>query len=153
MRKLIIAALIMAAPVLAGRRGTYSVERKASLSGAAEVVTVQLPASTNRTARLVGASVYCSVECEFTLERDGSLATTTALTPAKLFSTDATVTAGAYHTSNVGSGTTFARHVVPAGGTLSLDLADVGLKAGETFTVRTASITGTAIVNVKWEEY
>lgn len=133
-------------------QGTYVIERKSSLSASTEAITVQLPAGTNRTLKLQDASVYCSAQCEATLERDGSLATTTAITPAKLNSTDATAAAQAFRSSNAGSGTSIGRQVIGAGQVFILDLQEVGLKAGESFTVRIDSITATVIINVKWRE-
>ena len=133
--------------------GSYTVERKSSLTAAAEVITVQLPAGTQRSARFISASVYCSAQCEITLERDGALATTTALTPTKLNSTDGTVTAAAFRSSNVGAGTTIGRQIIGAGQMIVCVLQDIGLRAGETFTMRTDSITATVIINIQWQEY
>ena len=146
-----VALSLLAIAALA--QGTYVVERKSSLSTSAETITVQLPAGTVRTAKLVDASIYCSAQCEVTLERDGSLATTTTVTPVKLNSTDSTATAQAYRSSNAGSGTTIGRQIIGAGQVLVFDVEDVGLTAGETFTVRTDAITATVIVSVKWREF
>jgi len=80
MRRLLIGLVF--AGVLLAQRGTYTVERKSSLSSTAEVITVQLETSaTTVTVQMAEASVYCSAQCEVTLERSGTLATTTAIIP------------------------------------------------------------------------
>src|SRR5574342_237649 len=77
--------------------------KQTSLSGAAEVITVQQPASNAKTVSFIGAYVDCSVACTITLERDGSAATATTLTPVALNS--GTATATAWSGSDVGAGT------------------------------------------------
>lgn len=151
--KNLILIYLLSLCAFAQRQGTYAIEQKTVLSGAAEVVTVQLPSTA--TARSVGfheASVYCSVQCEITFERDGTAATTTAITVQKVNSSDATATATAFRSSNVGTSTVIGRDIVAAGTTAAYDLRDKGLLAGQNFTIRTASITGTVIISVKWQE-
>lgn len=151
MKKIAI-LLMLAASVFAQRRGTYAIEQKTALVAAAETITVQLPSSTGRTAGFESASVYCSVQCEITFERDGTAATATAITVQKVNSSDATATATAYRSSNVGTSTVIGRDIVTAGTTASYDLKNKGLLAGQNFTIRTASITGTVIISVLWQE-
>lgn len=156
MKRLLI-GLVLLAGQLCAQRGTYTVERKSALVGAAEVITVQLPTAALATSvQLLDAAIYCSVECEITLERNGTAATTTEITPTALRSTDSAVSAKAYRSSDVGTGTVVSRYIIPAGSTLALDLSDLALlrkATPENFTIRTASITGTAVIVMKWREY
>lgn len=147
--------LIIAAVSLFGQAaqyGVYSVERKASLSGSAEVLTCRLGTSSVRML-LAGVSVYSSVATEFTIERDGTYSSGSALTEISLNPDfDATPSAVCTHTTSITSTTVFARHVTPAGGTLPIDLSNVEIGSNEAITIRTASITGTAIINLVWKE-
>jgi hypothetical protein len=154
MRKLIL-LLALVPGLLLAQRGTYTVERKTSLSASAETITVQLGSAVGvvRSVGFVTASVYCSVACEVTLERDGTLATTTAITPQKVNPEDNVVTATAYRSSNVGSGATIGRQILGAGALMVFDLHDVGLTAGKNFSIKTDSITGTVVINIKWKEW
>jgi hypothetical protein len=66
------------------------------------------------------------------------------------------VSASAYRSSDVGIGSVVARYTVAAGLTLPLDLGDVSLMkkvSPENFSIRTAAITGTVIIVIKWREY
>lgn len=154
--RLILIICLFAGSLLA-QRGTYTVERKSALVASAEVITVQLPTAALATsAPMLKAAVYCSVECEITLERDGTAATATEITPVATGTIGETVSAKAYRSSDVGTGSVIARYVVSAGLTLPLDLSDIALMrkaTPENFTIRTASITGTAIIVIKWREY
>ena len=154
--RLILIICLFAGSLLA-QRGTYTVERKSALVASPDAITVQLPTAALATSALMmKAAVYCSVECEITLERDGTAATATALTPVPLQTTFETVSANAYHSSNVGVGSVIARYTVAAGLTLPLDLVDVALLRNatpENFTIRVASMTGTIIRVIKWREY
>jgi hypothetical protein len=151
--RLILIICLLAVPLLA-QRGTYTVERKSTLSGTAEVITVQIPAATTTvTMQMVKASVYCSVQCEITLERDGTAAANTALTPVPTFVGAQAVAATAYRSSDVGAGTVLARYIVAAGQTLLLDLTDVRISPGGNFSIRSDAITGTFLNTTKWREY
>ena len=147
----LILAVACALPVF-GQGKIYSIDQRLTLAAASGVVTVQLPAGTLRNVSFTGVAVYCSVACEFTVERDGTLATTTARQPAPLNASDGNGTAMLYYSSNVGAGTTIARYVVPAGGTIPLSLTSKFLTAGQNFTIRTDAITGTFISNWQWRE-
>jgi len=156
MKRLLITFVLFSVAAFS-QRGTYTVERKSALVASAEVVTIQLPTAAIATsAAMLKAAVYCSVECEITLERDGTAATTTTLTPVLNYTNSVAVSANAYRSSNVGVGSVIARYTVAAGLTLPLDLGDISLlkkTTPENFTIRTASITGTAIIVIKWREY
>jgi hypothetical protein len=154
MKKLILLLAVLPGLLLA-QRGTYTIEQKTALTASTETITVQLGSAAGvvRTVGFVTASVYCSVACEITLERDGTLATTTAITPQKVNPEDNAVTATAYKSSNVGSGTTIGRQILGAGALMVFDLQDIGLTAGKNFSIKTDSITGTVVINIKWKEW
>jgi len=152
MRKAIF-VLLLSVGTACAQRGAYLVSQKTTLTGAAEVVTVQLPPATSVNVAFERASVYCSVECEFTLERDGAAATQTAATPVRIIPSDPAPAATAYRSSNVGAGTVLTQYVVPAGGTVVLDLRLVLIKAGQNVSVRTSAITGVVIIQFGWKEH
>ena len=147
-------ALICCACSLFGQaaKGTYTYEKETSLSGAAETVTIHLPAG-NRTVRFVGATVYCSVACTVTLSRDGPAPTTTAGTATRLNITNSGATAVPYHTSNVGATAPLKNYNLAATEEKIIDLVDKGLIPGENLTLATSAITGTARIYFQWKEY
>ena len=148
---MLLTLCIVAFPAIAQNR-TYMVGKKTALVAGAETITVQLPAAAKRTVGFTGASVYCSAECEFTVERDGTLATTTGVMPIPLNLADEWGTANAFYSSNAGVGKVIARHIVPAGQTLVMELTGKTLVAGQNFTLRTSSVTATVVINVQWRE-
>lgn len=151
MRRFLLSALSVACAFSAD----YSITKKTSLSAAAEVITIQQPSSGARSVRFEAATLYCSVACEVTLERDGSAASSTALTVNKLAgSAVPNPTVQAFSSSNVGSGTVLARYNVPAGSTLVVDLGSFGWVEGSNrnITFRTDAITGVFVINVFWTE-
>lgn len=152
MRAAIVAILCAVSLLAQSSQGVYTYERSASLSGAASVVTIHLPTTANRTVRFLGASVYCSVVCTFTLERDGTAPTTTAVTPAEMNGGTAGE-ATAYHTSNVGTSTVIKSYNVAAAEEKVIELDSKGLKLGKNLTIRTNSITGTARIFIQWQEF
>lgn len=133
----------------------YAASREATLSGAAETVTIQQPA-TNSGQRFVmdGAAVYCSVDCTVTVERSGTAATTTAFTPVVLNPGVVAAKAQAMHTSNVGAGTAIGTYRVAAGSEKVIGLRGIRLRPNtrDNLTVKTNSITGTVRILVKWAE-
>lgn len=133
----------------------YLYYKTTSLSGAAETVTIQQPSSSARRVDFYSASVYCSVACTITLKRDGTAATTTAGTVLALSADYPTAKATAFHTSNVGAGTTLATHVLSAGQTMTLELEGISMTQSSTarnFSISTSSITGDATIAIKWRE-
>jgi hypothetical protein len=138
-------------------QNTHSASKATTLSGAAEVVTIQGNAAANvRLAKqitFVGFDVYCSVDCTITLERDGIVATSTPLTPAATNSELPAATAQAFSSSNVGVGTVIGQYRISAGGTLPIKLTGKFLYlGGENLTIRSNSITGEIRINVQWNE-
>lgn len=131
----------------------YSVVKETVLAAAAEVITVQQPASGALTVRLKSAYIDCSVACTITLERNGTVAAGSTITPAPLNAGTAKVTA--WSSSTVGTGTVISKFTLPAGGGVPLDLSGISLignGTGKNFTIRTSSITGTVHVNIKLTE-
>ena len=135
----------------------FTLIKTTTLAAASEKLTVQQPASGAKSVFLLSASVYCSVACTATMTRDGTAATTTALTPVAIsgIGAPATTTTG-YHTSNVGAGTTISvAHVIPAGATVVFDLSGIHLRGNGTaknFSIATNSITGDAKIQIIWRE-
>jgi hypothetical protein len=132
----------------------YIALREATLSASGEVLTVQQPASPSNTLVFDAGYVYCSAECTFTIERDGTAATTTSLTPTATSGNTDAPTALAFHTSNAGAGTVIGKHTVAAGGTMPFELKGVRLPriAGRNVTIRVQSLTGTVRLFLKWVE-
>lgn len=153
MRAFAIAAVLIAACHGQTARGTYYYEKETVLSGTAETVTIHLPTGANRSARFVGATVYCSVACTATLRRDGTAPTGTAASTGKLNAASVASVAAAYHSSDVGAGTTIKTYTLSAGEEKLIDLADKGLVAAENLTLATSAITGTARIYFQWREF
>lgn len=138
---------------------TFSTTKSTSLSTAAEILTLQHPAASTRSARLVSMYMYCSVACTVTLERGGSAASTVANTISNVNAANVfalTTTCNAYNTSNVGTGTVINVYNIAAGGYLSLDTSNLfQLPAGilDNVTLRTNAITGNVVLQMIWREY
>jgi hypothetical protein len=153
--KLIGILLVVCLPLLG--RGVYAFQQKTSLSGTAEAITIQMPstAGVTRSASFTGSgdgiSVYCSAQCEITLERGSATATATDVTIVEINAGDASAMR-ALRSSNIVTGTVFARQIVGAGQILVLDLSNKGLIRNQSITLRTDSITATVIINAKWHE-
>jgi hypothetical protein len=151
--KALIAAVLLAIPALA--QGTYWVEVETSLSGAAEVVTLHRPSTGARAVQPTDAVVYCSVACTFTVERDGTAPTATAVSIVKTNSTQSAATATAWkQPNNVGTAArVLPKNQVLAGSSTAIELDDHSLQKGENITIRTSSITGTARIMIRFREY
>lgn len=145
---LLLAAL---APALAT---DYAFSYSTTVSSAAAVVTLQRDATGGKNPHMLGASLYCSVACTVTLERDGTPATTSLDGSAtKLWSSGgSTQRAQAYSASNVGTGRVIGRYYICAACTTVVDLSRLYLVSDGNFTFRSSSISGTAAVNWYWEE-
>lgn len=155
MKRLIALTLFVCSLGLAQTR-EYVVPYTADLTATAAIVTVQQPASGGAgVVRFSGLYIYCSVACNFTLERTGTAATATAATPVPLNSTTTAARTTAFTASNVGSGTTLGTYSLLASTSKSFDLAGVALFGNGTaknFTVRTNAITGTVQVVIQFKE-
>lgn len=139
----------------------YVVSKSTALSGSAEVVTIQQPSSGARNVRGRMCTVYSSsAACGFTVERNGTAATTTEMTVSAVRPSIAAVPAAfkAYSASNVGVGIVIGRHEVQAGQTFPIDLSYFEMRASgadtsQNLTIRTASCTTTVIINCMLYEY
>ncbi len=132
----------------------FAAYKATNLSGAAEVITIQQPATNGKVVRIEAVEVWGDGAFTATIERDGTAATGTALTPSVV--TYGTVVANAFHTSDVGVGTVITVKEVPAnvitpivfpGG---LYLAPTGTASN--FTVRTSLITANVKITIVWRE-
>lgn len=133
----------------------YLVSYAATLSSAAGVVTVQQPASGGRNVQFVWASLYSSVACAYTFERDGTAATMTAGTVAKINPDIRNATATVFTASDVGAGTNLGNHGLAAGAEQPFNLDDKTLHGDGTainFTIRTAAISGDVKIVIAWKE-
>ncbi len=152
---LLLGALVLASQCFA--QSSYTASKVTSASSSTEVLTVQGISAVNvRLPKVINFKAFdaaCSVACTITLERDGTAATTTALTPAPLNPESGPSTAVAFSASNVGSGTVLAQYTIPAGGQIAVNLAGKQLYSGvENLTLRSSSITGTVTLNIQWTE-
>jgi hypothetical protein len=142
-------------PVLAYAQVAFVAQKTTSLSGAAEVITIQQPASNSKNVELKSAYIDCSVACTVTLERNGNPASTTETTVVAVNPGEGTATAKAYYSSNVGTGTVVSVSTLAAGSFLVFDLSGMTFtrtNQGLNFTLRTSSITGTVNITIKWTE-
>lgn len=153
--KRLLVLLGFAFVVFSQTRAGFTVTSKQTPSGAAVVVTVQQPTSSSKTVHMLGATVYSSVDVEFTVEVSGTAATTTNVAEGRLPGSPP-ANAYVYAPSNAGSGNVLTRYQLSAGQTSPLiDLSQMyfARAKADNVTIRTASITGTVIVNIQWEEY
>ena len=161
MRKLFLILIPLAlgwaaTPALAQRE--YVAVHETALTSAAEVDTVQAPAASGaRVTRFVRVTLYCSVACDWTVERNGTAATSTALTPVALSSSmPQTALTLAFSASNVGVGTIIGKYSCTANmPTVVVPLDNVAFfGAGTTnnVTLRSTAITGTARVVIDFKE-
>lgn len=154
MKRLLLLSLLGSSGLLA--QINFIATKTTTLSGAAEVITIQQPSSASKKVDLLTAYVDCSVACTVTLERNGNPATSTTLTPQAVNPGEGTVTATAWSSSNVGTGTVLSVISLTAGASVIYDLAGMNFSnknnRGENFTIRTSSITGDVHINVKWSE-
>lgn len=155
--KLLAALLLSAMTIAAQNPVIYQAVKTTSLSGTAEVVTVQQIASGKATLQFQYAWVYCSVACSFTLEMNGTAATATTLTAKKLPPQSAAPTATAWSGSDVGTGSyVSAGYQVAAGQTFTIDIGQLYITKGAgtagNLSIRTSAITGTAEITIQWTE-
>ena len=154
--KLALLFLVLLAPVTAQNPNSprFAAFKETTLSAAAEVITIQQPASGGKVVRIEAVEIWSDVAFVATFERDGTAATGTAITPSTV--TYGTVTASAFHTSDVGVGTVITKKEIPAN-TITPIVFPGGLYLSPTstavnFTVRTASLTGDVKITIIWKE-
>jgi hypothetical protein len=132
----------------------YSLYRSVTLSSSAEAVTIQMPAGGGVNAYFKKAWVYTEFDCDVTLERNGTAATTTAATVRALNPGIVSPVAAAFVASNAGVGTVIATVKSYALGSVEFDLDGYQLRFGtaDNLTLRLASGTGLARIFVLWGE-
>ncbi len=156
MKKLLLLAIAACIPSMAQEYVAYYTF---TLAGSAGIFTIQQPAANAKTVRFSEVYVSCSASCTITMERDGSAASTTAITPTKLRATYNNATATVFRDSNVGAGTVIQPGVfINASGGESWTVFDlkslslIGNGTGKNVTIKTNSITATVRISVKWSE-
>lgn len=155
LRRLFILFLLPLAALAADQVGVYSLYQEASLTSAAQSLTVQQIASGTRDIQFKTASMWCNQATTFTLAINGTAATSTTATPTQIFGPVATATG--WTASNVGAGTTVMKYDFLAGANEKvIDLSDFkilrGAGTGANLTISTTSITATCRISIKWSE-
>lgn len=134
----------------------FTVYKETVLSGTAEVITIQQPATGARTVRPGVAYLYCSVACAITIERNGAAATSTTLAVVDPNRTGAVPNFTAWSGSNVGTGTVIGRiRFSTGGGFIPLDLSNILMIGNGTainLTLRTDAVTGIVIFMISVTE-
>lgn len=135
---------------------TYLVRKNTSLTTAAEVVTIQQPATGARQVTFISAYFDCSVACTFTLERNGTAASSTTLAVNNVNPGESAATTTAWSASNVGTGTVLQSFGCQAACNISIDLTGFSFAqvngTGVNLTLRSSSITGTVNIFFKYTE-
>lgn len=161
--------LVLAVPTLWAVRATaqgyiseYYINREVTLAGGPSVVTIQIGAAATLNLKFKIAQLWISTgSLEFTIERNGTAATTTTQAIQKINDGAAwvpTSIAQAFHTSNVGVGAVVGmKQTVYSGNSgLPIDMSSIVLeKANATvrnLSIRTANFTGTVRTSIMWEE-
>ena len=154
MKKLIAVAALVA--MSCGAQDTlneYIVYKQTALTAAAELITIQQPASPVMTVIGEIASVYCSVACDAIVYQLGSAATATTLATNALNGGMAS-SAVAFSASNSTGGTAINTIAIAAGNTQTIDISRLYISkgAGQNFSIGTNSITGSVRITVQWRE-
>lgn len=163
--RVFLAALLIILPIRAqqpeGADTTprYQAIYSASLSAAANTVTVQQVAATSAQHNIVfeTAWVYCSVACTFTIAQNGAAATATTLATSAMNQSPPS-SATAWSASNGGGSPAFTSgtYYVAAAATYVVDVSKfyIAQNAGTkgNLTIATNSITGTAEIVIQWIE-
>lgn len=163
-----IAMLLFCASAMLAQNLYTHVYNPTGLAAAPVVVTYQIPAANGSDARFgnVTLSLPGSGLCLVTFERDGSIATATAATVAKLNPgvTPSVSKVEAFTASNSTGGTVVGRHYIPLGVPVTLDISKQWLAipgatvprntyaARQNLTIRTCAVTGDASVTSDWQE-
>lgn len=135
----------------------FVAQKTTSLSSSTEVITLQQPASSTRNlVKLVSAYVDCTVPLTITLERNGSVATTLALTPKNVNPNETAPITNAFSGSDSTGGTVIQVVTISGGGSVLFDLSKIYFTAAQgpssNFTIRTSSTTGTVHITLLFTE-
>lgn len=153
MKKLLFLALFVSSFCSAQ---VYVARKQTVLTAAAEVVTIQQPTSASRQVTFIGAYFDCSVACSFTLEVNGTPATTTTLAVNNVNPVETVAKSTAFSASNVGTGTVLFSYNCANACSQSIDLTGIVFAQGSSnitnLTLRSSSITGTVDIGFKFSE-
>lgn len=153
--RVVIAAAVFVAAASAQTQQKYAMFKETALSASAEVITMQQPASGAKNVQFDAISVWCSAECTFTIERDGTAGTVGSQLGFNI-NDGTSPTVNAFASSDVGAGSKILiKHTVSANTSQSFDMKDVrffGSGTSKNVSVRFASMTGTVRVYAKWGE-
>lgn len=150
-----LVSITAAAKTNVPKNGRFTVWKATTLSGAAEVITIQQPASGGRRIFVELFNLYCSVACVITWEQNGTAATATALARNTIGPSDFSPTVTAWSGSNVGAGTTLQVFRLSAAESKSLNMEGVFMQGSSTatnYSLRTDSITGDVEIFIRWRE-
>lgn len=153
MRKFLIAFVLISAA--ANAQVFFTAAKQTSLTATAEVVTIQQSTTGAKTVNFSGAYFDCSVACTVTLERSGSLATSTTLAIKELNHEGATSTLTAWSSSNSSGGNVIGNYNCGGECHMSIDLSKIVFTRANTndnLTIRSSAITGTFSVVFLWSE-
>jgi hypothetical protein len=158
-----ILLLLLAISVCAFAQVEFRYEKELSLTAQVGTWTVQQPATANETASFsgspaLGITIYCSVACKVTLERDGAAESATddsaTIRPVSPHQSNARSTLKAYSSVNggAGAGTVIKTYNLAAGEekVIPEPSLTLGTAADQNIKVRTDSITGTARAYFQW---
>jgi hypothetical protein len=132
----------------------YSASCSVTAAGAVAKCAISVPSTGTKRIFLDYVVVRSTVATDVVFERGGSAPTTTAVSAVKL-NTTASPQATVYHTANSGVGTsTVTRKITTADADFAFGLdGEVFAKATETtLVVKSASMTGTFVVDFFWGE-
>lgn len=153
MRKLFLSAIFLSS-VCFGQ--VYVVQKTTVLAAAAEVITIQQPASGARQVTFISAYFDCSAACTFTLERNGTPASTTTLAVRNVNPGETVAATTAFSASNVGTGTVIGSYNCPNSCSVSIDLTGIVFSqvngTNANLTLRSGSVTGTVDIMLKYSE-
>lgn len=153
MKKLLLSAILFSS-VCFGQ--VYVVQKTTALTASAEVITVQQPATGARQVNFIAAYFDCSSACSFTLERNGTAASSTSLAVRNVNPGETVAATTAFSASNVGTGTVLGAYNCPNSCSVSIDLTGIVFSqvngTGANLTLRSNSITATVDITFKYSE-
>lgn len=156
MKRILIAALAVAAALGAQSFTRWTYTAGYQVTGTANKTTLQLPANATRKARPLAASITCeTAACEYTVTWGGTAATATAGTITKGRSATPATAAEFFTASNQSGGSGLpGPDPIPFAGKVTLEMGDIEIAANERVTISVTSGSSQKItVNWKWEEY
>ena len=142
-------------PLMSFGQAVYTVSKTTTLAGTTEVITVQQPATSGKIVRFTSAYMDSVGACQVTVERNGTPATVTTLTPIAASPSSPAPTTNGFSGSDAGVGSIITRLNIPANGSAIVSLTGVMFNQGGTgnnLTVRYASCTGVVNIVITYTE-